>query len=135
MRLLFQMVDQKALWDDTSGQNIMIFLPQYFLEDNFSNDSIPGRLYLNEVPLDVRSAEELHTLQKLDEAIIKYENEPDLSFKKAVEVFRVNQINSFREIRNLGLAYDIAFLLYEIVAFVNSALYLEIAEKFSNQRF
>lgn len=28
---------------DAIGQNISLFLPQYFLEDNFTGDAIPGR--------------------------------------------------------------------------------------------
>ena len=91
---------------DAKGQIFDIFLPQHVMPGNFNEAYIPGRLHLNEIPIEIRSARETEIINKLKEAQINIEGEEEVG-----------------EIRQL---------LEEIIAFVQSDEYLSIGEKFSN---
>jgi hypothetical protein len=111
---------------DADGNELSFFFPQYFIAENFWLETIPGRLYVNNKAITVRSELEKEVLDQLKHAIVT------VSASKEVEL--PNGFSLLKEVTNLEGSgdYSNVYLVKKIIDFVESDEYVEIANQFKN---
>ncbi|MGB0524073.1 MAG: hypothetical protein ACPGJS_13985 [Flammeovirgaceae bacterium] len=115
---------------DSRGQEFIFHLDQHYLLDDFSEGVTAGRLHVNKTPLKVRSEQEMLTLQKIEESIIKPKG-AEASYKETLKLLNQKQITSTGEAQKLGIIPAIAMLVNMVLDFVHSDEYIEVAKAFN----
>ena len=118
---------------DDVGNSFEFLLPQHLLPGNETTGKIPGRLYINGNPVEIRSDHENEILIKLKESKIESEISENKSQEPEGPKLIVGQdIKDYYSAIEKGLNQAIAFMVMEIIKFVRSDEYLKIAEKFKD---
>jgi hypothetical protein len=116
---------------DDTGQEIRFYIPQHVIQENFSRNNIPGRLHVNNKPIEVRSDEENEIVRLLKEAKIKFTSpskKPDL--ESANRIIIGDDIKDYFSAVEKGPDHALAFMVKEIIDFVSSEEYVIISQQF-----
>ena len=121
------------LLKDDNGTKFELNLPQYQLEGNFA-DKIPGRIHLNNRPIEVRSPEESHIIEKLSLYIEKNQlTEKEKVAPPENRLILSGDINAYFKEIDKGPEYATNHLVKEVIKFVESDAYLAVAHKMKKQ--
>ncbi|MEM7163164.1 MAG: hypothetical protein AAF487_12075 [Bacteroidota bacterium] len=117
---------------DATGNEINIILPQNGIEDNFQDEYIPGRLHFNGKPINVRSEVEGEIISKLIEAHVVCEEENESPDEVSPQRLTIGEdITEYFKAMDNGPDSAIALMIREIIDFVQSEEYVEIAKKYA----
>jgi len=112
---------------DNKGKEINILIPQHKIPMNFNSNLIPGRLHINGLPVEVRSPLENEIISKLIESKIECTSLNEPSSLSTNTIIFGNDIKEYLSAINKGENYAIAYMIKEIVDYLNSDEYIQIS--------
>jgi len=113
---------------DSQGNKFELLLPQHQIKGNFG-EFIPGRIHLNGHSVKIRSNDEMQLMEKLSKFL---ENNP-LEKKEKVtppqnRLIIGDDISDYYSEMDKGPKHATHHLVKEVINFVNSESYIEVAE-------
>ncbi len=115
---------------DEKGNEFHFSLPQHHIPANFGQESLPGRLYINEKPIDVRSELEEELLNKLVESKIDCSESEEEDYPLSTQrIIFGKDIQDYFSAIEKGSNFAIAYMVKEVIDFVKSDFYTELAKK------
>lgn len=113
---------------DGSGKDVEIVISQHHIPSDSGKKFIPGRLHLNGVPIDIRSAEEKEIIAKLIWArIVCSSTTEGMVLRDVNTIILGSDILDYFSAINHGEHYAIAYTIKEIVEYIISDEYTRLA--------
>ncbi|WP_299621780.1 hypothetical protein [uncultured Tenacibaculum sp.] len=116
-----------VIGNDKNGKEFTICIYQFVFEENFNSKRIPGRLYFNDLLIDIRSDIEKNIIEALEKCIVK----SDLTeFSFSSSLTKIKDATSLVEANDIGPGFAKAYLIKLILDYIKSDLYIKNSEKF-----
>ncbi|SNR16068.1 hypothetical protein [Tenacibaculum jejuense] len=113
--------------NDKNDNKFTICIYQFVFKENFNSKRIPGRLYFNDLLIDIRSDIEKNIVEALEKCIVKSDL-TEISFSSSLS--KIKDVTNLAEANDIGPGFADSYLIKLILDYIKSDLYIKNSEKF-----